>query len=138
MNGIASIARKIFLVILTLGILAFATSAIAGSVSLAWDAPTTRTDGSAMALSEIANYRVYYGQASHTYTLQKNVANPGTLIVSTQITSLTTGTWYFAVTVFDVTGVESGYSNEVSKLVPLAPPSPVTALTGVVTGVGVN
>ena len=132
--------KKIVLVLVLFLLLLVPMQALAGSVTLTWNAPTTRTDGSPLSLSEISKYRVYYGQTSGVYTLQQDVANPGTLIVSTQIVSLATGTWYFAVSDFDtsIPALESAKTPEVSKFIPFAPPSPVTALSGVVSKVGVN
>lgn len=65
---------------------------------------------------DLAGYRVYYGTQSGQYQQSKGT---GTVIVgatSHMITGLTAGTrYYFAVTAFDTSGNESGYSQEVFK-----------------------
>ena len=86
-----------------------------GTAALTWNAPTTRTDGSALnPVTDLQKYRVYYGPASGTYTQYVEVVNPGIDTVSYTLT-LGSGTYYFAVTVVDILGQESGYSNEAFK-----------------------
>ena len=85
------------------------------ALTLTWDAPTTYIDGSALSsLSAISSYRIYYGTSSLSYTKTADVANAG-LSVVTYTLNLAPGTYYFAVTAFDIAGQESSYSNEVSK-----------------------
>jgi hypothetical protein len=73
------------------------------SVTLAWH-PSPGT-------SVIANYNVYYGAASATYT---NVVAAGTNS-TVSISNLVNGTtYYFAATAVDTSGLESDYSTEVS------------------------
>jgi hypothetical protein len=83
-----------------------------GSTTLSWDAPTTNTDGSP--LTDLAGYKIYYGTSSRTYTHVINVGNVTTYLVD----NLPSGTYYFATTVYDAAGTESGYSNEAIKIVP--------------------
>ena len=72
------------------------------SVTLAWD-PSPGTN-------VIANYNVYYGVASATYT---NVVAAGTN-TAMAISNLVAGaTYYFAATAVDTSGLESDYSSEV-------------------------
>jgi len=74
----------------------------AAQVTLAWNAETDPS---------VVGYRVYYGTASGSYQTNNDVGNNTTSTVS----NLQTGTtYYFAVTAYNSTGVESGYSNEVS------------------------
>jgi len=74
----------------------------AGTISLAWDANTS---------SGIAGYKVYYGTSSGNYPDVINVGNTATSTVS----NLQSGhTYYLAVTDYDTSGNESGYSNEIS------------------------
>jgi hypothetical protein len=76
------------------------------SVTLAWD-PSPGTN-------VIANYNVYYGVASATYT---NVVAAGTNN-TVSISNLVNGTtYYFASTAVDTSGLESDYSTEVSALI---------------------
>ncbi|RQW87787.1 MAG: hypothetical protein EHM79_07130 [Geobacter sp.] len=81
-----------------------------GSITLAWDAPTN-SDGTPVV--NVAGYNVYYGTSSGVY--DKNVST-GTQTTCT-INGLMPGTYYLAVTCYDSSGHESGYSNEASKTV---------------------
>ena len=77
-------------------LLVSATSAFAGSVNLAWDAVND---------PRVSGYKVYYGTSSRTYTGQIDVGNATTRTVSNLIDG---ATYYFAVTVYDASRVESG------------------------------
>jgi hypothetical protein len=84
-------------------------------LTLAWDAPTTNTDGSSLnPATDLSLYKIYYGTASLTYSQVVSVANPGTTTISKTL-NLSPGTYYFSVTTVDTSGQESGYSNEVIK-----------------------
>lgn len=73
-----------------------------GTIRLAWD-PNTAPN--------LAGYRVYYGPASGVYSHSTDVGNVTTYI----LTGLTKGqTYSIAVTAYDTSNNESGYSNEVS------------------------
>src|SRR5579871_3193212 len=85
------------------------------SVTLTWTAPTTRTDGSA--LTNLAGYNIYYGNAVGNYTTKVPV--PGTSTLTYVITNLPTGaTYYFVATAYDLNGIESAYTNPVSSTLP--------------------
>ena len=78
------------------------------NVVLAWDASPS---------GEVTGYRVYWGAASRCYT---NVLATTNLIAT--VTNLQRGvTYYFAVTAFTATGLESEFSNEVSYTAPARP-----------------
>jgi hypothetical protein len=81
------------------------------SVTLAWNAPTTNTDGTP--LTDLAGYKVYYGTSSGNYTRAIDVGNVETY----KIEGLQSGTYYFATTAYDKSGNESDYSNEVMKTI---------------------
>ena len=86
------------------------TQALAGSISLAWDP---------VGDPRLAGYKVYYGTSSRNYTGQVDVGNATTRTV----TGLTDGAkYYFAVTAYDGSRIESGFSNEVVGTVPSAVP----------------
>lgn len=89
---------------------------LASSVPLAWDASTS---------SNISGYKVYYGNASRSYSTIKTIGNQTTYTVD----GLGMGTWYFAVTAFDKDGNESDFSNEVSKFIAESSPSSLILLT---------
>lgn len=82
------------------------TTISTGSVSLSWDATTTNSDGSP--LSDLAGYKVYYGNSSGSYTNSVDVGN----IAGASVSSLASGSWCFAVTAYDTSGNESDYSGE--------------------------
>jgi hypothetical protein len=84
-----------------------------GSATLSWEPPTSRTDGST--LTNLAGYRIHYGTAPGEFTQKITIDNAG--ITSAVIEGLAPGTWYFAATAYDTTGVESDYSNVGSKTV---------------------
>jgi hypothetical protein len=78
--------------------------AFAGDVSLQWD-PNSEAD--------VIGYKVYYGTASRTYSAPISLGRQTTYTV----TGLAAGTYYFAVTAFNNSGLESAFSNEVSTTV---------------------
>ena len=89
-------------------------AAFSGTATLSWDDPTTNADGTP--LTDLAGYKVYYGNFSGNYSQNMNVDNVTTYTVN----NLTDGlTYYFAVTAYDTSGNESGYSNELSKTIQL-------------------
>jgi hypothetical protein len=101
-------------VTLTAFSISVSTSTVAtGSIDLSWTAPSTRTDGSALDLSEIAGYVVYLGTSSNNLQEEK-VINDGSA-VSYTINGVELGIHYVAVTTFDRDGNVSSYSNIVSK-----------------------
>jgi hypothetical protein len=75
---------------------------------LAWD--------SSACTNVIANYNVYYGVASATYT---NVAAAGTNLTVSVPNLVEGATYFFAATAVDTSGLESDFSTEVSTLIPL-------------------
>lgn len=81
-----------------------------GFVSLASEAPVG-SDG--MPLANVAGYTVYYGTSSGSYD---NKVDNGTQ-TSCTIRGLAPGTYYIAVTCYDLAGTESTCSNEVSSTV---------------------
>jgi hypothetical protein len=82
------------------------------SVTLSWVAPTTNIDGTP--LVGVAGFRVYYGTARGNYGRTLSIASPS--VSSVVLEGLESGyTWYFAVTAIAGSGVESAYSQEVSK-----------------------
>ena len=85
------------------------TQVLAGSLALAWDPVND---------PRVAGYKVHYGTASGNYTAQRDVGK----VTTSTIPNLVDGaTYYFAVTVYDGSLVQSGFSNEVVGAVPAAP-----------------
>ncbi|HEU4652719.1 MAG TPA: putative Ig domain-containing protein [Steroidobacteraceae bacterium] len=85
-----------------------------GSATLSWQPPTQNTDGSA--LNNLSGFKVAYGTSSSSLTNVVTLANPG--LTSYVVTGLGSGTWYFAVTAYNSSGVESSLSNLASKTIP--------------------
>jgi hypothetical protein len=81
-------------------------SVAAGTVTLAWD--------SSSGTNVIANYKVYYGVASDTYTNSVSAGTNLTVSVSNLVLGVT---YYFAATAVDTSGLESDYSTEVSTAI---------------------
>lgn len=90
-----------------------AVSSPSGSATVTWTAPTTYTDGTA--LTDLAGYHVYYGTSPSSLTQVIDVANAGA--TSDTISNLASATWYFAVTAYTTSGLESALSSVVSKAV---------------------
>src|SRR2546425_1408544 len=84
----------------------------AAQVTLAWD-PNTETD--------LAGYKLYYGLSSGSYPSSVDVGN----LTSYTLSGLLEGRiYYFAVTAYNLSLGESGFSNEVSKaLADVTPPT---------------
>jgi hypothetical protein len=87
--------------------------ATAGSATLSWTAPTTNLDGTP--LTDLAGYKVYLGTVSGVYGVPIDVGFIASSSPSYTVSNLGTGTYYFAVTAYDSTGLESSLSNEASK-----------------------
>ena len=87
------------------------TVATTGSATLAWNAPTTNTDGTP--LTDLAGYKIHYGTSPGNYTSVIDVGNVTTYTVA----NLSSGAYYFTVTSYDSSNIESTYSNEASKII---------------------
>ncbi len=91
------------------GITNLGNSGGSGTISLAWDAPTTNSNGSP--LTDLAGYRIYYGTSSGLYAQSVDVGK----VTAYTLTGLTKGQTYFiAIAAYDISNNESGLSNEVS------------------------
>jgi hypothetical protein len=78
-------------------------------VTLSWQAPTQNADGST--LTDLAGYRIHYGASSGNYTSTIQVANAG--LTTYVISSLPSGTYYFAISAYNAAGVDGALSAEV-------------------------
>jgi hypothetical protein len=87
------------------------TAITTGSATLSWNAPTTNTDGTP--LTDLVGYKVYMGTSSGNYTTVVNIGNVTTYVVN----NLAPGTYYFVVTAYDSSNIESSFSNEASKTI---------------------
>ena len=82
-----------------------------GVATLDWMPPTENSDGSV--LTNLAGYTVYYGTSASNLTQSVKITNPG--LSAYTLSDLSSGTWYFAVTSYSSTGVESTRSGVVSS-----------------------
>ncbi len=94
--------------------------AYAGSATLTWTPPTTNTDGSP--ITDLSGYKIYFGKTQGG-TYANNVTVTGASTVTTTISGLSPGDWYFVATALNTYGAESAYSNEVKKSVAVPVPN---------------
>ena len=79
-----------------------------GQTTLSWNAPTTNMDGTP--LTDLAGYKVYYGQTSGSYSTIIDVGNQ----TDHTLTGLTVEQpYYFAIKAYDSSGSESPFSSEI-------------------------
>ncbi len=78
------------------------------SVTLSWLAPTENEDGSPV--TDLAGYRIRYGQRSGSYSTTVSLANPG--LATHFVDGLVPSTYYFVISAYNTRGEESPYSNE--------------------------
>ena len=103
--------KTIWMIILAITL--FANSALALSVNLQWDA-NTETD--------LAGYKLYYSEVSATPFAGTGATEGATPIDVGKVTTTTVSgldaakDWYFAVTAYNTSNLESSYSNIVSVL----------------------
>ena len=90
-----------------------AAASVDETVTLSWIPPTENADGST--LVDLKGYKIHYGVASKTYTQTIQVSNPG--LTTYVVQNLPAGSYYFAVTSYNSSGVESSLSPEVSTQV---------------------
>jgi len=84
-----------------------------GTVTLNWDAPIEDTDGAP--LDSLAGFRVYYGTARNALERRVQITDPSAL--THVVENLQPATWYFAVSAYTSSGVESELSKVVSKVI---------------------
>ena len=106
--------------LMVLAIVLLAASSWAADVRLTWDAPDPP--------AEPIGYRIYQGLASGVY--DKHV-DAGTQMTWTMQGLEPGKTYYFAATALYPDNVESGYSNEVSKFIPVVGVPGTLRITGV-------
>jgi hypothetical protein len=83
-------------------------------VTLSWQPPTENADGSP--LTDLSGYNIYVGTVPSNYDYREvRLDNPG--LTAYVIDNLEPGTYYFAATAFNASGVESAFSGEVVRTV---------------------
>lgn len=89
------------------------TTVSTGTLSLKWVPPTTRSDGVALALSELGSYTVYFGTSIDELPYSVSIDDPSE--TSVDIPDLPAGTYYVVMTVTDRNGLESDPSGTAIK-----------------------
>jgi hypothetical protein len=84
-----------------------------GTATLSWMQPTTNADGTA--LTDLAGYRIYYGNDARSLTQSVVISN--TALTTYIVKNLGAGTWYFAVKSYNSANVESSLSPVVSSTI---------------------
>ena len=85
-----------------------------GSATLSWTAPTQNTDGTP--LSNLAGFKIYWGTSAGNYPNSVTLNNPG---LSTYVVeNLSSGTYFFAASALNSSGVESALTTPASKTIP--------------------
>jgi hypothetical protein len=98
--------------LLTVGLIAELASrfvAEGATATLAWDPPTNNVDGTS--LTDLAGFNVHYGTDSQFYLSAVDVGP----VTTATVTNLSEGvTYFFAVTCYNASGAESGFSEELA------------------------
>ena len=84
-------------------------------VSLSWAAPSIRENNQPISLSEIAGYKVYYGTSQRDYDSAIDIKDGSS--DGYTFKNLVAGTYYFALSTYDIDGRESELSAEVKIIV---------------------
>jgi hypothetical protein len=83
-----------------------------GSATLAWTPPTTNDNTTP--LTDLAGFKVHYGTSPGLHT--RTIDVPNAAATTYTVTGLPLGaTYYFVVTAYNTSGVESVPSNEANK-----------------------
>ena len=84
-----------------------------GTAFVSWTAPTENTDNSA--LTDLAGFKIYYGTFPGEYDNTITIDNAG--LSSLLVEDLEASDWFFVMTAFNASGIESAYSEEVFKTI---------------------
>lgn len=106
-GGAASASLPVF----TIAVQAVQTGT--GSATISWTPPTRNADNSP--LTNLAGYRIYSGTSSGNLTQVLDLPNPGISIGVVE--NIAPGTWYFAVTSYNSSNVESERSSITSTTI---------------------
>ena len=93
----------------------FSIEVTSTSATLSWSAPSVRADGSPLPLSELSGYRLYSGSSPNSLSLLVDISD----ISKTEhkVTNLDAGTHYYAVSAYNINGIEGAMSDVVSKTI---------------------
>jgi hypothetical protein len=78
------------------------------SAQLSWSAPSTRADGTPLALSDLAGYEIYY--TTDDPAVSRTITVSGSAALSYTLSDLSAGNYYFAMAAIDTTGLKSDLS----------------------------
>jgi hypothetical protein len=84
-----------------------------GSVTLSWTPPTQNEDGSQ--LTDLAAYRILWSRDGGTLSNSVRINNPS--VTRYVVENLTPGTYEFTATAINSAGVESRFSNAITKII---------------------
>ncbi|MDX1406435.1 MAG: putative Ig domain-containing protein [Woeseiaceae bacterium] len=85
-----------------------------GSATLSWQPPTQYEDGTPLG-NNLAGFKIYWGTTPGSYSNSVTLNNPG--LTTYVVENLAPGTYEFVATAYDVSGVESRFSNAATKTV---------------------
>jgi len=85
------------------------------ALKVSWNAPLKREDSSTLDLTEIAEYRVYYGAKTGDY--KHVIVVDGSSTLQVEQSGVPVGKYYVAVTAVDRDGRESKYSQEITVII---------------------
>jgi len=84
-----------------------------GTALISWTAPTENTDNST--LNDLAGFKIHYGTFPGEYDNTITIDNVG--LSSFLVEDLGASDWFFVMTAFNSSGIESAYSEEVFKTI---------------------
>lgn len=88
-----------------------------GSAALSWQAPFTRENGDTISMGDIEAYRVRYGNVDTPSSMSQEIIVDDGQAMGYEFSDLDPGTWYFAVRTVDTGGLESRWTQVVSKVI---------------------
>jgi hypothetical protein len=84
-----------------------------GTALISWAPPTENTDDSA--LTDLAGFKIHYGTFPGEYEETITINNPG--LTSYLVEDLGASDWFFVMSAFNSSQIESAYSEEVFKTI---------------------
>jgi fibronectin type 3 domain-containing protein len=120
--GLSCLPALFFISLVTLILLISSTNVYSAQATLTWD-PNSESD--------LAGYKVYYGNSSENYDTNIDVGNQTSYTISGLVDG---NAYYFAATAYDTSSNESGYSEEVVYTAPIIDTTPPTITSVSTTG----
>ena len=110
--------------------------AFAASITLTWVAPTQYIDGTPLPIANIKQFNVYWGTSAGVYPNSVSVTSGIQSAMTYTLSSFATGTYYYAISAVEATGIEGAKSAPIGPIfLSAGAPSVPTALHGIVGGV---